>query len=182
MKRGSILENNVRNQSLTGGRGYMRTLKPAVFGALASSAIALFGTLPAHAAVLSVGGANSPLTPFESDFICADVTDGSLTLNTDLQAFDCNAQPNQQFEFSDFTIFALGGQRCVAVEGNGTAAGTLVQSSTCNGSEGQVWYYEDGQFINPNSGKCLDATNGEQRTKLVINDCSDVGSQKWQIK
>jgi Ricin-type beta-trefoil lectin domain len=77
---------------------------------------------------------------------CADMTVGNLAAYTPVRANDCNAAPNQQFEFNGFTIYALGGQRCLDVFGFGTAAGTPVDSYSCNGTPAQIWYYYNGEI------------------------------------
>jgi Ricin-type beta-trefoil lectin domain len=156
----------------------MRTLKAVVFTALASGTISLVGTPPAHAAVLSVGSSNGTF----GGYVCADVRDGNLANLTPIDAFDCNAAPNQQFEFNGFTIYALGGQRCIDVAGAGRAAGTPVDSYPCNGTVAQVWYYYNGEIYNPNSGMCLDAGNMSNQTQLYIYPCNRSISQNWQIK
>jgi len=167
----------MKKKWFTGRSGHMRTLKAAMFAAVAGGLIAL--SPPAHAAVLSVGSPNSSF----GGTVCADVESGSLTPFTKIQAWDCNAAPNQQYEFNGFTIYAVGAQRCVDVYYAGTAAGTKVESYPCNGSVAQQWYYYDGELYNPHSGKCLDATTGVNGVQLVINPCVlGTPSQTWQIK
>ena len=143
-----------------------------------AGSISLWGSSFAHAAVLSVGAPNGMWGGYQ----CADVQAGNLAAFTPVQAYDCNAAPNQQFEFNGFTIYALGGQRCLDVYYAGTAAGTPVESYPCNGTSAQIWYYYNGEIYNPNSGKCLDATNMANGTQLIINNCSGATSQQWQIK
>jgi hypothetical protein len=162
---------------------HFRKLKAAGLAAVAGGAIALFGALPVHAAVLSVGPASGTEAPPFGGTICADVNGGSITSGTKVQAWECSAAPNQQYEFNGVTIYALGAQRCLDVYGAGTAAGTKVDSATCNGTAAQKWYYYDGEIINLNGDEyCLDATTGANGTQLVINPCSGAGSQNWQIK
>jgi hypothetical protein len=57
---------------------------------------------------------------------CADVQGGSLANSTPVNAYNCTAAPNQQFEFSGQTIYALGGQTCL--DHNGFTPGTPVDS------------------------------------------------------
>jgi non-reducing end alpha-L-arabinofuranosidase len=159
-------------------RGF-RTLKAATFGALAGGAIWLSGPGAAYAAVLSVGSASNP---FNGGYVCADVSGGGISSGNKVQAWDCHAGPNQQYEFLDETIYTLGGQRCLDVFAGGTAAGSKVDSAICNGTAAQKWFYEFGQIYNPNSEKCLDATNMANGTQLVINPCDGSASQYWQIK
>ena len=168
----------MRHKSFTTKRIHSRAIRATVFAAMAGGSIALFGSLPARAAVLSVGSSNGSF----GGLVCADVRGGSLTVPTTVQAYDCNAAPNQQFEFNGFTIYTVGGQRCLDVQNAGTAAGTPVQSYSCNGTAAQIWYYYNGEIYNPNSGKCLDATNMANLTQLVINPCDGATSENWQIK
>jgi hypothetical protein len=161
-----------------------RALKAAGKIALVSSSIALLGTLPARAAVLSVGPSNPPA----GSTVCADVSEPPLTNGTCLSpgnpvdAFDCNAGPNQQFQIIGVTIYTEGGQLCLDVKGGGTAPGTPVDSYTCKGTPNQQWYYYDGEIISLNGADlCLDASAGLTK-QLEINTCNGSSSQNWQIK
>jgi hypothetical protein len=138
-----------------------------------------FNASPTEAAVLSVGGGFGP--PF-GGLTCADVTGGSFTPGVKVQAWDCLAGPNQQFEFYGQTIYTVGGQRCLDVLGAGTAAGTTVDSAACNGTAAQQFYYDNGQIVYPHAGLCLDAGNMNNGTKLIVNSCNGISSQQWQIK
>jgi hypothetical protein len=110
-------------------------------------------------------------------YVCADVRSGDLAPLTPIEAYDCNAAPNQQFEFNDFTIYALGGQRCVDVMPADTAAGTPVDFYNCNGTVAQQWYYYNGEIHNPYSGMCLDAGDVNNLTQLVIYLCNGTLTQ-----
>jgi hypothetical protein len=135
------------------------------------------------AAILTVGAGLGP--PYGGD-TCADVSGNNLTPGTPVQAFECLAGPNQQFEFygdpSGGTIYALGGQRCLDVVGAGTAAGTPVDSNTCNGSPSQQWYFYNGQIVYSQAALCLDAGNMENTTQLIVTYRDGSNSQQWQIK
>jgi hypothetical protein len=166
-------------RKLFGERGHhIRTFKGAVLAAVASGSILLFGPPPGHAAVLSFSNPGNVFGGYQ----CADVAGGSLNNAQPVIAWDCHAGPNQQFEFSGPTIYALGGQRCLDVYLGLMAAGTKVQSYPCNGTGAQRWYYYRGTIVNTNSGLCLDAGNGDNNTQLVINYCSGAPGQQWQIK
>ncbi len=163
----------------------MTTLKTAaVLAALASGSISLLGASSGNAAVLSVGPSNAPYGAYQ----CADVRGASLTNLTPIQAYDCHAGANQQYQLIytggvGMTIYALGAQRCVDVTGAGKAAGTLVESYPCNGTVAQKWYYWQGELYNPNSAMCLDAGNIDNGTQLRIEPCNlSKSSQNWQIK
>jgi len=152
---------------------YMRTLKVAASSILISGALFLLGSPLAHAALLTVGASSPPF----GGFICADVRNASIVPLTPVQAFDCLGDLNEQFNFNGFTIFAMGGTRCLDV------SGTLrVVSNTCTGSLTQTWSYFGGEIINENSGLCLDATTLANGTQLVTRTCNGARSQNWQIK
>jgi hypothetical protein len=155
-------------------------LKAALLTALVSGLMSLLGSSPARAAVLSFG--NFPGNVFGGDN-CADVRGGSLANGTPVDAFNCTAAPNQQFEFNGKTIYALGGQTCldVASPNSMPTAGTLVDSFPCNGGPNQQWTYSNGEIINA-SGLCLDATSGGPGKQLVVNTCDGSANQQWQIK
>lgn len=159
----------------------MRTAKLAVLAALTGGALSFFGSATARGALLSVGAPNSTF----GGYVCADVRNGSLTNGTFVQAYDCNAAQNQQFELSgnasNSAIFALGGQRCLDAPFFG--AGVAVRSNICSGAATQAWSYIGGNISPANAlGFCLDATNMANLTQLVINFCDGATSQQWQIK
>jgi hypothetical protein len=151
--------------------------------AMTGAGLLAFDASPTEAAVLSVGGGFGP--PF-GGLTCADVSGGSLsfsgTTGTKVQAWDCLAGPNQQFEFYGLTVFTVGGQRCLDVHLAGTAPGTPVQSYPCNGTVAQQWYYFKGEIFYPHGGLCLDAGNMANGTQLTVKVCNHSNSQFWQIK
>jgi hypothetical protein len=155
------------------------------FLAAATVAITVAGLLTLNAslteaAVLSVGAGLGP--PYGGG-VCADVRDGNLAPGTPVQAFQCLAGPNQQFEIYGKTIYTLGGHMCLDVVGRGTAPGTPVDSYTCNGTPAQQWYPTYGLIYYPYANLCLDAGNLDNTTQLVVNTCNfNSNSQQWQIK
>jgi Ricin-type beta-trefoil lectin domain len=157
----------------------MRWIFAGAAFAVAGASLLAFNSSPIKAAVVSVGGGFGP--PF-GGFTCADVDGGNITPGTKVQAWDCLAGPNQQFEFYGPTIYTLGGQRCLDVVGAGTAPGTNVWSYTCNGTVAQQWTYDNGQIRYPHGGLCLDAGNLGNGTQLHVNTCNGSNSQTWQIK
>jgi hypothetical protein len=86
----------MRQKWFTAKHHQFRTLKAATFAALAGGAIWLSGPGIVHAAVLSVGSASNP---FNGAYVCADVSGGVITSGNKVQAWDCHAGPNQQYEF-----------------------------------------------------------------------------------
>jgi hypothetical protein len=152
--------------------------------AIAGAGLSIFTASPTEAAVLSVGQGIPPY----GGTTCADVAGGNLDpRGVPVQAWDCHAGPNQQFELYGWTIYTVGGQRCLDVVGGGTNQGTPVQSYPCNNKPNQEWYYFEGQIKNAHPGPagadpCLDARNMNNGTQLVINRCNGMPSQQWQIK
>jgi Ricin-type beta-trefoil lectin domain len=179
-----------------------RPLKAALLTVLVSGSMSLLGSSPALAAVLSFG--NIPGNVFGGQN-CADVQAGTLANGTPVNAFNCTAAPNQQFELSGLgnnnavTIFALGGQACldVASPTESPTPGTKVDIYICNGGNNQRWLYSAGQIMlappiapiasssAPLISLCLDGAgvpNGGF-TQLVVNLCDPTkASQQWQIK
>ena len=85
----------MKRKSFTAKGAHFRALKAATFAALASGSMALFGSSPAHALILSVGVRGGATF---GGFVCADVAAGSLASPTNVQAYDCQAAPDQQYE------------------------------------------------------------------------------------
>jgi hypothetical protein len=176
-----------------------RPLKAALFSALVGGSMALLGAAPARAAVLSFGDIPGDVFGGEN---CADVQGGSLANSTPVNAYNCTAAPNQQFEFSGNTIYALGGQTCLNIDSpdENPEPGDLVNSYPCNNGVNQKWNYENGQIVAIGSittdlcalaattsssagtttdlseciptALCLDATTGANGTQLKVNPCS----------
>ena len=158
------------------GTSYLRVV---VLVVVASASIVLLRPLSARAFVLSVG----PTSGYFGGYVCADVVNGNLTINELVQAYDCNGAPNQQYELNGFTIYALGGQRCLDVPGFNEGS-LVVRSNVCNGSTTQRWYM-DGEIVNQGTQKCLDATKMVNGTPLVVSGCvrpHPPVSQQWQMK
>ncbi|WP_020137255.1 SGNH/GDSL hydrolase family protein [Streptomyces sp. 351MFTsu5.1] len=71
--------------------------------------------------------------------------------------------------------------KCLDVSGGNSANGTVVDSWSCNGSDGQLWSARSDGTLRA-LGKCLDATgrgtaNG---TKIAVWDCNGGTNQQWQ--
>jgi hypothetical protein len=163
--------------------GDKRWIVVAAAVAIAGAGLTTFGASPTEAAVLSTGVPMSDGKRAEGGgTICADVADFKNADNVSVQAWPCNAAPNQQFELSGRTIFALGGQRCLDVSGGSKSPRAPVVSSTCTGHASQQWYYFEGTIVNQNSALCLDAPDLAQGTQLKTNLCVNLRSQQWQIK
>jgi len=130
--------------------------------------------------------------------MCADVRNGSLASGTPVQTYDCNAEPNQQFEFSGGRIYTMGGQRCLdvilklmkggqinnlQVVSNICDPNSITQSAWSATDGGIVWNWL-GDALNNSPTLCLDAGNMANGTQLHLTNtgCEPAPSTLWQIK
>jgi hypothetical protein len=70
------------------------------------------------------------------------------------------------------------------VTAGSTANGAKVQLYDCNGTGAQQWRVTAANdIVNPQSNKCLDATNWgtANGTRLQIWDCTGGANQKWHV-
>jgi hypothetical protein len=95
--------------------------------------------------------------------------------------WDCHGGPNQQWAGTPYGQLTVFGSKCLDVRKNATADGTPVQMYDCNDTGAQLWIFQsNGTIVNPDSGKCLDATqNGANGTQIDIWTCNGSASQKW---
>ena len=142
----------------------------------------LFVAPSAEAALFTNGG-----TPPFGGYQCMDVAGGGTAAFTPVQAWPCHGWVNQQFTMQGTTIYTVGSsggaQNCLDVQWGATAAGTPVGIYPCHGGPAQKWYYYNGKlYYMNNTSLCLDAGNRQNGTRLVVNYCTNVSSQQWQIK
>ena len=126
------------------------------------------------------GGSTGPVTGYQG--MCLDVRGASSADATPVQVYTCNGTNAQSWtQTSGNQLQALG--KCLDVSAAGTANGTKVQLYTCNGTVAQVWQHQsNGEYINPNSGKCLDDTGfGGAGTQVQIWACADSSNQQWSL-
>ena len=77
--------------------------------------------------------------------------------------------------------------KCLSVDYNGTADGSLLELYTCDGGAGELWEITgaSGQLYNPNSGKCIEDANSSTANgkQLEISNCSttDAPDQNWLL-
>jgi hypothetical protein len=167
-------------------------------GSVLAISLVSLGTLvcsfmePATAAVLMNGWPSGGL------YVCADVAADSNVSGTNVQAWACHAGPNQQFSIEPgasaapsvaggLIIYALGGTMCVSVaDAQNFSAGTTALIVPCTVPwTGAIWQYTPlGQLLElhtlPNS-LCLDATDRQNGTSLVLNPCISGEGQWWVI-
>jgi chitinase len=123
---------------------------------------------------------SGPITGYQG--MCLDVRAAATADGTAVQVYTCNGTNAQQWsQTSSNQLQALG--KCLDVSGAGTADGTKVQLWTCNGTVAQVWQHQsNGEYVNPNSGKCLDDTGwGGSGTQVQIWSCADSANQQWSL-
>ncbi len=121
-----------------------------------------------------------PVTGYQG--LCLDVRSASSADGTPVQVYTCNGTNAQSWTLtSGNQLQALG--KCLDVSGGGTADGTMVQLYTCNGTGAQVWQHQsNGEYVNPQSGKCLDDTGwGGSGTQVQIWACGATANQQWSL-
>ncbi|GLW33805.1 arabinofuranosidase catalytic domain-containing protein [Actinoplanes regularis] len=116
---------------------------------------------------------------------CLDVAADDTGANGAAVAiWDCQTYAEDQHwtHFPDNTLRTI--NRCLDINGNGTANGTQVELWDCNGVGGQKWVQQaDGSLRNPQSGRCLDSPNGNtgNGTRMQIYDCNGSAAQKFAV-
>jgi glucosylceramidase len=130
---------------------------------------------------------------------CLDVTGRSTANGAVLQQWTCLSGPtaaNQGWFFISaassgyYTVVNLNSNKCLDVTGRSTANGVHIQQWTCNGGTNQEWHpkvvgtYAAGDiynFINLNSGKCLDVTGASTANGAIVEQwpCNGGNNQKW---
>ncbi|HWG26218.1 ricin-type beta-trefoil lectin domain protein [Actinospica sp.] len=124
------------------------------------------------------GGTTGQITGYQG--LCLDDRSASTADSNPIQVYTCNGTSAQQWTAeSNGSLQTLG--KCLDVTGAGTANGTLVQLYTCNGTGAQTWTHQsNGEYVNANSGKCLDDTGfGGSGTQVQIWACADSSNQQW---
>jgi hypothetical protein len=116
---------------------------------------------------------------------CVDVAADDTGANgAGVQLWDCQnyAEDQHWTHFADNSLRTL--NRCLDINGNGTANNTQVELYDCNGVGGQKWIQQaDGSLKNPQSGRCLDSPSGAtgNGTRLQIYDCNGSAAQKFAV-
>jgi chitinase len=121
-----------------------------------------------------------PITGYQG--LCLDDRSASTANFNPVQVYTCNGTNAQQWTVaSGSTLQVLG--KCLDVNAAGTANGTTVDLYDCNGTGAQVWQHQsNGEWVNPNSGKCLDDTGfGGAGTQVQIWACADSSNQQWSL-
>jgi glucosylceramidase len=125
------------------------------------------------------GNPTGPITGYQG--LCLDDRSAGTANANPVQVYTCNGTAAQTWTANGSTLQTLG--KCLDVTGAGTANGTLVDLYDCNGTAAQVWQHQsNGEYVNPNSGKCLDDTGyGASGTQVQIWACADTSNQQWSV-
>jgi chitinase len=134
----------------------------------------------------SSGGSGSPppgagpITGYQG--LCLDDRSASTANFNPVQVYTCNGTNAQQWTIGTGNALQVLG-KCLDVNAAGTANGTTVDLYDCNGTGAQVWQHQsNGEWVNPNSGKCLDDTGfGGSGTQVQIWACADSSNQQWSL-
>ena len=79
-------------------------------------------------------------------------------------------------------IVGRGSGHCVDITGFNTADGTPIQIWDCTGGWNQRWTNTNGAFVNPQSGKCLNAPGTANGTRITLATCNGGAAQQWQLR
>ena len=115
---------------------------------------------------------------------CLDVAGGGAN-GGQATIQDCTGQANQRWTRTTAGELRAFGDRCLDVNGSGTANGTKIQSWGCNGTAAQKFTFNtNGTVVNTSSGKCVDVNgNGTANGTLVqLWDCNGTTAQRWAVR
>ncbi|MGH6657674.1 MAG: ricin-type beta-trefoil lectin domain protein, partial [Actinocrinis sp.] len=128
------------------------------------------------------GGSAGPGQVTGYQGLCLDDRSASTANLNPVQVYTCNGTSAQSWTLtSTGQLQTLG--KCLDVNAAGTANGTTVDLYDCNGTAAQTWQHQsNGEYLNPNSGKCLDDTGfGGSGTQAQIWSCGGTSNQQWSL-
>jgi len=139
------------------------------------------GTATGSAANPATPGAPTGMVTSGDAGACLDDYHSGTASGTKADIYACSGAASSQL----WTIQTNGTIQihglCLAVTGGGTANGSLVELSSCNGSSSQEWTAGlDQELQNTGSGKCLGAPSASNGTQLEIETCADTAAQHWR--
>jgi glucosylceramidase len=129
----------------------------------------------------------------QANGLCIDDTSGNTGNGTVLQQYTCYTNNDNQLWL--FTATSSGYYE-VTTYNSGTAAWNVVNEGTSPGTGMQLWAYGGGlneqfepvklasgyyEFIDRNSGLCLNSPNSNNNQQLQINTCNGSTSESWQL-
>lgn len=113
---------------------------------------------------------------------CLDVPNQSQTNGVQVEIWDCNGGPNQQWTQLSNGSLQVYGTKCLDVLNQATTAGSAVVIWDCTGAANQRWTFNaDSTIVGVQSGLCLDV-NGQgtaNGTLIQIWTCNGGNNQKW---
>ncbi|MFC5665273.1 ricin-type beta-trefoil lectin domain protein [Kitasatospora misakiensis] len=118
---------------------------------------------------------------------CLDVPNGSTTLGTQTQIWDCSGAANQVFTRTasgELTVYSGTSRLCLDAYAKGTSNGTAVAIWTCNGQTNQQWNFNaNGTITGVQSGLCLDVTGVSTSNGALVQlwGCSGQSNQRWTL-
>ncbi|GII76852.1 hypothetical protein Sru01_18340 [Sphaerisporangium rufum] len=134
----------------------------------------------------TVSPSPSPSTPGGAGAIkgvgsgrCLDIANSN---GSQAQIWDCNGQTSQQWTATASSELRVHGNKCLDVNGAGTADGTAVILWDCNGQNNQKWRFNaDGSITAVGANKCLDVSNNgtANGSRIHIWSCHGGSNQKW---
>ena len=115
---------------------------------------------------------------------CVDANGASAANGTQIQLWDCNDGPAQQWVYADQALHIYGNyNKCLDADaGQIGANGTRLQVWDCNGGANQRFVAQsNGSLTSVASGRCLDATGAgtANGTPLQLWECNGGGAQSW---
>ncbi|GAA2863687.1 galactosylceramidase [Actinoplanes cyaneus] len=79
------------------------------------------------------------------------------------------------------TIRGAGSNRCLDVNGQSQADGTVVQIWDCNGGANQTWTATSSNQLTVYGNKCLDAPSTSSGARVRIWSCTGAANQQWRL-
>jgi hypothetical protein len=110
-----------------------------------------------------------------------DVDQEHTNDGTPIQLYDCHYGHSQRWNFPG------GGQMSAldkCMDATGAGNGWRVVLWHCHGGGNQVFHLRgDGSIHNPESGLCLDVSQGDatNRTQLILWHCNGGANQRWRL-
>jgi hypothetical protein len=137
----------------------------------------------ANIAAAGYGGLGhfGPIVSGSNSGQCVDLRNATASALNPIQIFSCNGvRAAQSWQLTSAgTIRNQGG--CMDINGARTTDGTVVQWWFCHGRANQIWQAQNGELVNPASGKCLTAPSTTNGTQLVISTCNGGAGQRWNL-
>jgi hypothetical protein len=145
-------------------------------------------TSTSTSASASASASSSPSSPASTAIVgtgsgrCIDVPNSSQTGGTQVQLYNCDGQPNQQWTYTATGELRVYGTDCLDANAQGTSPGTKAIIWPCNGQSNQHWNINsNGTITGVQSGLCLDATGAGTANGTLVElwTCNGGSNQQW---